>query len=95
MNGLLYVALVVLSINIVFSLIRGVIGPTPGDRLLAINVIGTKTIVLLGMLAVLFGELSLVDVMLVYGLINFVGSIFIGRQIGNTATEREGCMDDS
>lgn len=95
MNVLLYMALLVLSVNIIFSLIRGVMGPTPGDRLLAINMIGTKTIVLLGILAVLIGELSLVDVMLVYGLINFVGSIFIGRQIGNVGSRRKECMDDN
>ena len=61
-------------------LIRAIKGPTVIDRLVAINVIGTKSIVLLLFSGILFGQLEMfVDIALGYGLLNFIVSIAASR----------------
>ena len=61
-------------------LVRAVKGPTVIDRLVAINVIGTKSIVLLLFAGILFGQLEMfVDIALGYGLLNYIVSIAASR----------------
>jgi multicomponent Na+:H+ antiporter subunit F len=67
---------------------RAVKGPTAEDRLVAINVVGTKTIVLILIASFIMHETYFVDVALVYALISFIASIVISKSIeikgGNT-----------
>jgi len=57
------------------SLIRAVRGPTIYDRILAINVHGTMTVVLIALLGFLVGRPDFLDLALVYALLNFVGTL--------------------
>ena len=65
--------------NAFLCLIRAYRGPTAADRLLAVNVIGTTTLVVLALLSFVFDRTLFVDVALVYGLLNFVVTIAAGR----------------
>ena len=57
-------------------LVRVIKGPTVIDRLVAVNVIGTKSIVLLFFAGILFKQLDMfVDIAIGYGLLNFIASI--------------------
>ncbi len=56
-------------------------GPTVVDRLLAVNIVGTKTLVVLVVLALVFGRAILLDVALVYGLLNFVVTVAASRYL--------------
>ena len=59
---------------------RLVVGPTAIDRIVAVNVIGTKTAVLLVIIGVLFDRTGMfVDLALTYALMNFIGSITVAR----------------
>ncbi|WP_066497216.1 monovalent cation/H+ antiporter complex subunit F [Abyssisolibacter fermentans] len=69
--------IIALSINILLCMIRAVIGPSKLDRLVAINIIGTKTIVLIASVAFIIHETFFIDVVLVYALISFLSSIFV------------------
>lgn len=61
-------------------LVRVVFGPTVIDRIVGINVIGTKTTVLLVIIGTLFGQVEMfVDFALAYALLNFVGSLAAAR----------------
>lgn len=60
---------------------RADVGPTIQDRVLAGNVVGTKTLVVLVLLAVIGGHAFLIDVAIVYGLLNFVITIAATRLI--------------
>lgn len=66
-----------LTLTIFLCIIRAVKGPTPGDRLIAINVIGTKTIILILIISFIIHETYFIDVALVYALISFIASIVI------------------
>ena len=68
-----------LSFTIIFCLIRAIKGPKSTDRLIAVNVIGTKTIMLISIIAFVLRETFFLDVVLVYALINFVATVLIAR----------------
>ena len=58
---------------------RAMVGPTTQDRVLAVNVLGTNTVIVLALLAVGLGEQSLVDIALVYALLNFLMAVAISK----------------
>ncbi|MBT9133823.1 MAG: Na(+)/H(+) antiporter subunit F [Firmicutes bacterium] len=64
------------------SLYRAIVGPTPADRVVAINVIGTKTVVVLMLIGYIFQEVPYyLDVAMVYALISFLLTIGVARYI--------------
>jgi multicomponent Na+:H+ antiporter subunit F len=66
---------------------RAVKGPKATDRLIAINVIGTKTVVLICIISFILKETYFIDVVLVYALISFVSSTVISKHIENGGTK--------
>ena len=70
------VALTLLA-ALVLLLARAVRGPTVFDRLLASNTIGTLAILLLATLGFLGGRPDFLDLAIVYGLLNVVGTIAV------------------
>ncbi len=54
---------------------RAIIGPKIYDRVLAVNVIGTKTVVLLALIGFMYERPYFLDIALVYALINFIATI--------------------
>lgn len=81
MHGLLVFSIVFLAITIMLCSYRAVKGPKAADRLIAINVIGTKTVALICIISFILKETYFIDVVLVYGLISFVSSLVIARHI--------------
>lgn len=78
---LLIFSSIFLSLTIILCTIRAVKGPSSADRLIAINVIGTKTVVLISIISYVLKETYFIDVVLVYALISFIGSIIISNYI--------------
>ncbi len=70
-----------LLVNAFACLYRAYAGPTVVDRVLAINIVVTKTLVVLALLATVFGRGMFLDVAIVYGLLNFVLTIVASRYI--------------
>ena len=57
-------------------LCRAIRGPTVFDRIVAVNVIGTKTTLLLIIIGAIHGRLEMfVDLALTYALLSFLGSL--------------------
>jgi multicomponent Na+:H+ antiporter subunit F len=63
--------------TIALLLVRAVRGPTVFDRLLAGNTIGTVAVVLLATIGFLTGRPDFLDLAIVYGLLNIVGTIAV------------------
>lgn len=59
------------------ALIRALLGPSVYDRVLAVNMLGTKTALLLAVVAFLYGRPDFLDLALAYALINFVGVLAV------------------
>jgi multicomponent Na+:H+ antiporter subunit F len=76
---------ILLLIGAVMLLLRAVMGPTVFDRILAINSLGTKTVILVTCFA--FFDLEhgnpsfFIDTAIVYALINFIATIAILKYI--------------
>lgn len=52
-------------------------GPAVYDRILAVNALGTKTVLFIALLCFATGRPDFLDVALLYALINFVGTIAV------------------
>lgn len=63
--------------SLVLLLARAVIGPTVFDRLLGANTIGTLAVMLLATIGFLTGRPDFLDLAIVYGLLNIVGTIAV------------------
>lgn len=59
------------------ALIRACLGPTIYDRILAVNVFGTKTVLFIAAIGYLLGRPDFLDIAMVYALINFVSVIAV------------------
>ena len=70
-------AAIALVVAIALMLIRALSGPTLYDRVLAVNSLGTKIILLLGVIGFLTGRPDFLDISILYALINFVSTIAI------------------
>ncbi len=76
----MYVAiLVAILVVMMLALTRALMGPTLYDRILAINMFGTKTVLLIAVLGMLAGRFDFIDIALVYALINFISIIAVLR----------------
>ncbi|MBU4240275.1 MAG: cation:proton antiporter [Actinobacteria bacterium] len=71
----------ILVVNAFLCLYRGAAGPTIQDRIIGINIVNTKAMVVLLILSTFLGEELYLDIALVYALLNFVVTITISRYI--------------
>ena len=68
-----------IALLIVACLIRSVKGPRVTDRIVAVNSIGTMTIVIIALFSVLLNEAYLLDVCLIYAMISFTAVIVLTK----------------
>jgi len=59
------------------ALIRAFRGPTVYDRILAVNMFGTKTVLFIAVFGFLTGRPDFLDIALVYALINFISTVAV------------------
>ena len=88
MNVELITALLVIG-GAFLALIRAVKGPTTYDRVLAVNVFGTKTVLLIAVGGYFMHRPEFIDLALVYALVNFIGTIAVCKfcRFGNLAQD--------
>ncbi|MGA1862604.1 monovalent cation/H+ antiporter complex subunit F [Deferribacter thermophilus] len=68
------IIVLIASFTAIYRLVKG---PTFYDRVLTVNLIGTKIIVLLVLIDFLYNRPEFVDISITYALINFIGTIAI------------------
>lgn len=68
---------IAILVTMALALARALLGPTIYDRILAVNMFGTKTVLLLAVIALLSGRPEFLDLALVYALINFIGVLAV------------------
>ena len=76
---MLAAATLAILVVMLLALARAIAGPTLYDRILALNLCGTKTVLLIAVLGFLMGRPAFLDIALVYALVNFVSVIGILR----------------
>jgi len=70
-------ATVAIFVTMAMALARALLGPSVYDRVLAVNMFGTKTALLLSVIAFLYGRPDFLDLALAYALINFIGVLAV------------------
>jgi len=85
-----YAATVAILITMALALGRALLGPTVYDRVLAVNMFGTKTVLLLAVVAFLYGRPDFLDLALAYALINFIGVLAVLEFIQNHGLRQRG-----
>jgi multicomponent Na+:H+ antiporter subunit F len=73
------VTLIGVLITMSLALFRAFAGPSVYDRILALNMFGTKTVLLIGVSGFWVGRPEWMDLAIVYALINFVGTLAVLR----------------
>lgn len=68
-------ATIAILVTIGLALSRALAGPTTFDRILALNMVGTKTTLLIVAMGFLTDRPDFVDIAMVYALINFIGVV--------------------
>lgn len=76
---MLIAATLAILIVMIMSITRAILGPTFYDRILAVNVFGTKTVLLIALLGFVMGRPEFLDIAIVYALINFISVIGVLR----------------
>lgn len=92
-NGILIGCMVIMSILIIIAIIRSVLGPATSDRIIAVNMIGTITIVLIAILTIYMNEDYLADVCLIYAMISFVAVVVLIKVYTGIHLEKKGIVD--
>ena len=76
-------------VTMVLALVRALRGPSVYDRVLAVNMFGTKTALLLSDIAFLVGRPDFLDLALAYALINLVGVLAVLEFIQHNPRQTE------
>ena len=67
----------ILIVYLLLSFVRVIRGPTIWDRLLGMNIIATKTIIIIIIFAAMTDTAFLLDFAIIYTLSGFIGTIYI------------------
>lgn len=93
---------IILALMVFICLIRAIKGPKIADRIVAINMMGTLTMVIIAILAVKMNEGYLVDICIIYAMISFLAvtlltkvymGIYAEYRMKNKAFMQQTCVD--
>ena len=72
-------AMAAILVTMILALLRARRGPTVFDRILALNMLGTKTVLLILVVGFLTARPEFIDLALLYALMNFIGIVAVLR----------------
>ena len=77
MTEVIFIVGVVLLIALLLILVRALRGPTVFDRILAVNAMGTKTVILVAVIGFISERADFLDIALLYALMNFIATVAV------------------
>ena len=86
MIDVFYASVVVLILTVSLCLYRVLVGPGVENRLIAVNTVGTKTIILLVLIGLILERPIFLDIAIVYAMINFIATLAIAKYL------KRGCI---
>ncbi len=92
MAGVYIAASAAILVTMALALSRATAGPTVFDRILAVNMFGTKTVLLIAVLGYLTGRPDFLDLALVYALMNFIGTIAVLKYFHYSEVDDSGAV---
>ena len=85
MTSVLAAACIAILVVMGLALARAYQAPTVYDRILGVNMFGTKTVLFISTVGFLMGRPDFLDIAIVYALINFIGMVAVLRFFEYTA----------
>lgn len=85
----------ILAVMVFGCLIRAIKGPRIADRIVAINMMGTMTMVIIAILAVKMDEGYLVDICIIYAMISFLAVTLLTKVYMGVYAERKKKKEES
>ncbi|WNJ98383.1 monovalent cation/H+ antiporter complex subunit F [Thalassospiraceae bacterium LMO-JJ14] len=68
-------------VTMLLVLVRALIGPSIYNRILAVNIFGTLSVMLIAIYGFVDGRPEFLDLAMVYALINFIGTIAVTKYV--------------
>jgi multicomponent Na+:H+ antiporter subunit F len=82
MNNFFLISSMILAFLVLICLYRGVAGPGFLNRIVAVNVIGTKVVVIMTLMGFIYERPDMfVDTSLGYALLNFIGTLAASKYL--------------
>jgi multicomponent Na+:H+ antiporter subunit F len=78
---------ILVMLMVFLSLIRALQGPTASDRVAAINIIGTKTVIIITLIARVYGQKYFLDIAMVYALMSFITTVGVAKYLEKGALD--------
>lgn len=75
------IAVVTVAISVIILLYRAILGPTNPDRAVALDIIGINLMALAGLIAILLVTTRFNDVVLLIGILLFIGTVALAKFI--------------
>lgn len=88
------VAAMAILVTMGLAIARALLGPSVYDRILAVNMFGTKTVLLIAVFSFLSGRTDILDIALLYALLNFVGVVAVLKLVEQGSLHGPGIEDD-
>ncbi len=85
MTAVLAAVCIAILVIMALALTRAMKAPTVYDRILGVNMFGTKTVLFIAVVGYLMGRPEFLDIAIVYALINFIGMVAVLRYFEYTA----------
>jgi len=76
---MLEAAISIIMLVMLIALMRAFKGPTLYDRILAVNLLGTKTVLFMAILAFVYDRHFFLDIAMIYALLNFISIVGVLR----------------
>ncbi len=74
-----------MCVLVLLCLYRATYGPNVLNRAAGISAIGTKTLIILLLMGVIYGRIEMfIDISMVYALLNFIGTVVLAKYIERT-----------
>lgn len=70
-----------LLVAMALAMVRALLGPSIWDRIMAVNMFGTKTVLLIAVLGFVAERPHFLDLALLYALMNFIGTIAVLKYV--------------
>ncbi|MBR6028979.1 MAG: sodium:proton antiporter [Clostridia bacterium] len=78
-EALFTIAAIAVGVLMALCLLRAISGRRTADRVIAINMLGTHTVIAIGLLALIKQEGYLIDVALIYTMLSFLAVVVLSR----------------
>ncbi len=95
MNAVLIATTMAVFVTMALALVRALRGPTLYDRIVSVNVFGTKTVLAVALITFVTGHADLIDVALVYALINFIAIVTVLKLVKTRDLASEGTEEQN